>query len=110
VSNIKERDVVKPEWGTKRTCPKCGERFYDLGNDDPCVCIACGVDFKPEPVLKTKQPIVAVVKKEEKEDEDEDGDDIDLDAGADNAVSLDNDDDTEVAAMVDTKLSTGETS
>ena len=23
--------MVKPEWGTKRTCPKCGERFYDLG-------------------------------------------------------------------------------
>jgi uncharacterized protein (TIGR02300 family) len=106
VSNIKERDVVKPEWGTKRTCPKCGERFYDLGIADPCVCIACGVDFKPEPVLKTKQPIVAVVKKEEGDEDDED--DIDLDAEGDNAVSLDDSDDTEVAAMVDTKLSTDE--
>ena len=27
--------MVKPEWGTKRNCPKCGERFYDLGTDDP---------------------------------------------------------------------------
>ena len=23
--------MVKPEWGAKRSCPKCGERFYDLG-------------------------------------------------------------------------------
>ncbi|WP_235515851.1 FYDLN acid domain-containing protein, partial [Sphingomonas sp. Leaf10] len=27
--------MVKPEWGTKRTCPKCATRFYDLGNEDP---------------------------------------------------------------------------
>ena len=27
--------MVKPEWGTKRSCPKCGERFYDLGTDEP---------------------------------------------------------------------------
>ena len=104
--------MVKPEWGAKRTCPKCGERFYDLGNDDPIVCIACGVDFKAEPILKTKQPIVAPVKKEEPKaessDDEEDEDDIDLDAESDNAVSLDDDDDTEVAAMVDTKLSSDE--
>lgn len=102
--------MVKPEWGTKRTCPKCGERFYDLGNDDPVVCIACGVDFKPEPILKTKQPIVAVEKEKssDEEVEDVDADDIDLDAEADDAVSLDDDDDTEVAAMVDTSLSSDE--
>ena len=34
--------MVKPEWGAKRSCPKCGERFYDLGKDDPVVCIECG--------------------------------------------------------------------
>jgi len=107
--------VVKPEWGAKRTCPKCGERFYDLGNDDPIVCIACGVDFKAEPILKTKQPIVAAVKKEKEEaGEDQDGDDsddvedIDLDAESDDAVSLDDDDDSEVAAMVDTTLTSDE--
>ncbi|MBA4050305.1 MAG: TIGR02300 family protein, partial [Erythrobacter sp.] len=26
--------MAKPEWGTKRTCPKCGTRFYDLGKED----------------------------------------------------------------------------
>ncbi|MXP46379.1 TIGR02300 family protein [Altererythrobacter luteolus] len=49
--------MVKPEWGTKRTCPKCGTRFYDLGKDDPATCIECGEEWDPEPVLKTKQPI-----------------------------------------------------
>ena len=49
--------MVKPEWGTKRTCPKCSTRFYDLGKDDPVHCIECGLDFVPEPVLKSKQPM-----------------------------------------------------
>ncbi len=103
--------MVKPEWGTKRTCPKCGERFYDLGNSDPCVCVACGVDFKPEPILKTKQPIVAAVKEDpvkSNDDTDDDADDIDLDTDADVVISLDDDDDTEVAAIVDTSLTKDE--
>ena len=49
--------MVKPEWGAKRTCPKCSTRFYDLGKDDPVHCIECGTDFVPEPVLKSKQPL-----------------------------------------------------
>ena len=49
--------MVKPEWGTKRTCPKCSTRFYDLGKDDPVHCINCATDFMPEPVLKSKQPL-----------------------------------------------------
>jgi len=49
--------MVKPEWGTKRTCPKCTTRFYDLGNDDPVHCIECGTEWIPEAVLKSKQPM-----------------------------------------------------
>jgi len=49
--------MVKPEWGTKRTCPKCSTRFYDLGKEDPVHCIECGNDFMPDPVLKSKQPM-----------------------------------------------------
>jgi uncharacterized protein (TIGR02300 family) len=49
--------MVKPEWGTKRSCPKCGTRFYDLGKDDPVTCINCSVSWEPEPVLKSKQPL-----------------------------------------------------
>ena len=49
--------MVKPEWGTKRTCPKCSTRFYDLGTEDPVHCISCGNEWMPEPVLKSKQPL-----------------------------------------------------
>ena len=49
--------MVKPEWGAKRTCPKCSNRFYDLGNDEPVTCIECGNQWMPEPVLKSKQPL-----------------------------------------------------
>jgi uncharacterized protein (TIGR02300 family) len=67
--------MVKPEWGTKRTCPKCSTRFYDLGNDSPVACVACGAEFVPEPVLKSKQPMpfespVAPVAKETTADAD----------------------------------------
>lgn len=48
--------MPKPEWGTKRTCPQTGERFYDLGNDNP-VTSPNGHQWYPEPVLKSKQPI-----------------------------------------------------
>jgi len=47
--------VAKPEWGTKRSCPKCGTRFYDLGKNSPLVCIDCAHEWTPEPVLKSKQ-------------------------------------------------------
>src|SRR6476660_10238656 len=72
--------MVKPEWGTKRTCPKCSTRFYDLGHEDPVHCINCGTDWIPEPVLKSKQPLafepVSQVKETEKADEDLAEDDL----------------------------------
>ena len=77
--------MVKPEWGTKRTCPKCGVRFYDLGKEDPVTCIACGINWNPEPVLKSKQPLpfeAAAKPEAEKEKEDSDlasDDDLDID-------------------------------
>ena len=33
--------MPKEEWGTKRLCPQCNTRFYDL-NNDPMTCPACG--------------------------------------------------------------------
>jgi len=65
--------MVQAAWGTKRTCPKCSTRFYDLGNDDPVVCIACETSWIPEPVLKSKQPLpfeAAQPEKEKETDED----------------------------------------
>ena len=102
--------MVKAEWGTKRTCPKCGTRFYDLGKDDPATCIECGVSWEPEPVLKSKQPMpFDAPKKEvaepEKADSDLADDDLDIDEDAeenpDDEVDLGGDDDIGVAKTGD---------
>jgi len=100
--------MVKPEWGTKRNCPKCGLRFYDLGKEDPVVCIDCNNQWTPEPVLKSKQPIPfeevkekevkeqdADLAEDELEDLDDDGD------SPDNDVDLGGDDDLGVAGAGD---------
>jgi len=68
--------MPKAEWGTKRTCPKCATRFYDMGEDDPATCIECDEEWFPEPVLKSKQPIQP---EEEKKKDDSDLADDDLD-------------------------------
>ncbi|OJW67396.1 MAG: TIGR02300 family protein [Sphingomonadales bacterium 63-6] len=101
--------MVKPEWGTKRTCPKCGTRFYDLGKEDPVACIECGNQWYPEPVLKSKQPIPFAEAVKEKEVEEQDSDladddleDIDEDVDSpDNDVDLGGDDDLGVPGAGD---------
>ncbi|HEU5067811.1 MAG TPA: TIGR02300 family protein [Sphingomicrobium sp.] len=91
--------MVKPEWGTKRTCPKCATRFYDLGNEDPVHCIECGTEWIPEPVLKSKQPMPfeAAAEPKEKADEDLEAEDLAIDedeeVSADEEVDLETGDD-----------------
>lgn len=101
--------MVKPEWGTKRTCPKCGTRFYDLTKDEPVACIECGETWSPEPVLKSKQPIP--FEDEKKKDVEPDSDladdeldDVDDDEDSpDNEVDLGGDDDLGVKPAGDDK-------
>ena len=85
--------MVKPEWGAKRNCPKCGERFYDLGADEPVTCIECGNKWYPEPVLKSKQPIPFEEEEKKKELEEADTDlaDEELEDVDDGEDSPDND-------------------
>jgi len=95
--------MIKPEWGTKRTCPKCATRFYDLEKDDPVTCINCGNSWEPEPILKSKQPLAfeQVKADDKKPDSDLAGDDEDMEAipgddeepSADDEVDLGGDDD-----------------
>lgn len=91
--------MVKPEWGTKRTCPKCSTRFYDLTKDEPVTCIECGNTWYPEPVLKSKQPLPFEVAQPEKVKDDQDlgADDLAIDEdeepSADDEVDLTTDDD-----------------
>jgi uncharacterized protein (TIGR02300 family) len=93
--------MVKPEWGSKRSCPKCATRFYDLTKDEPVQCINCGYAWHPEPVLKSKQPMpFDAPKKEVEKPEDEavlgTDEDLDIDEGepsVDEEVDLGGDDD-----------------
>lgn len=36
--------MAKPELGTKRLCPNCSTKYYDL-NRDPILCPKCGTPF-----------------------------------------------------------------
>jgi uncharacterized protein (TIGR02300 family) len=101
--------VVKPEWGTKRTCPKCGTRFYDLEKDNPVTCIECGAAWEPDPILKSKQPLPYDAPKKDievdKVDTDLSDDDLDIDEDAeqnpDDDVDLGGDDDIGVTTTGD---------
>lgn len=63
--------MAKPELGTKRLCPNCGAKYYDL-NRSPIVCPRCAAPFDPHLVAKAR-PAAAVVDEEEEELEDEAG-------------------------------------
>jgi uncharacterized protein (TIGR02300 family) len=75
--------VAKAEWGTKRICPSCSARYYDLGKQlGEIVCPKCGTQFDPEAFLKTRRARVAAIP--EKEVETVAADDVELvDADAD---------------------------
>ncbi|NNE25192.1 MAG: TIGR02300 family protein [Rhizobiales bacterium] len=45
--------MVDAELGTKRSCPSCAGRFYDL-NNDPITCPLCSETFVVEPILPSK--------------------------------------------------------
>ena len=46
--------MAKPEWGTKRICPSCGARYYDLQRD-PVTCPKCSTPFDPEAFLRARR-------------------------------------------------------
>ena len=51
--------MAKPELGTKRVCPSCGTKYYDL-NRNPIVCPSCGTVFV---VAAAAAPARAVVER-----------------------------------------------
>lgn len=46
--------MSKPELGTKRDCPSCGAKFYDL-NKSPAVCPKCKHEFVPDAGVKARR-------------------------------------------------------
>ena len=48
-------ELVKADLGTKRVCPSCGARFYDLSKR-PIECPKCAFTFEPEAMYKQRRP------------------------------------------------------
>ena len=63
VRSDKEQSLAKPEWGTKRICPSCGTRYYDLLREH-VICPKCSTPYDPEAFLKARRsrPVAPVEK------------------------------------------------
>lgn len=81
--------MPKEEWGTKRLCPHCGTRFYDL-QKDPMTCPACGSEFTVESLTQGRGRSL-VSEKTAMKDEDQDDDLIEDDLDDDDSGDLDDD-------------------
>ena len=46
--------MAKPNWGLKRTCLSCGERFYDMKRD-PIVCPTCEAVLDPLALVRPRR-------------------------------------------------------
>lgn len=91
--------MPKEEWGTKRLCPHCATRFYDLRNN-PMTCPACGNQFTLESLTDSRGKTLVSEKPSAKESDDlvDDDEDIDDDGGdLDDDLLEEDDDDGDVS-------------
>jgi uncharacterized protein (TIGR02300 family) len=58
---------MKAARGTKRVCPSCGSKFYDL-NRDPAGCPICGAEYRAEEPMR-KVAALQPTRDDEAEDE-----------------------------------------
>lgn len=99
--------MVNAELGTKRTCPSCAARFYDLLKN-PIVCPKCGTSFVAASILPSKgeyagsQP--APVAKIREKIEVEEGETADVELISLEDVEEDGKDDDETAGIEDVDL------
>jgi uncharacterized protein (TIGR02300 family) len=59
--------VTKAELGTKRLCPNCGTKYYDL-NHHPIVCPKCGTVFEVATRTRAAAPAKVVIPPREVEE------------------------------------------
>ena len=87
--------------GRKRRCASCGIKFYDL-TKTPAICPACGTEFDPEVLLKSRRGRAAAkvdeAKTPSKEEEDVNEDDV-VEKAENN--EFENDDDEVLASESD---------
>ncbi len=84
--------MPKDEWGTKRVCPHCASRFYDL-RTDPMTCPNCGVSFSLESLTAVKAKALRPEKVKPEPVDLEDLPEIDAD---DEGIDTDDDMDDEI--------------
>ncbi|MGD0191658.1 MAG: TIGR02300 family protein [Rhizomicrobium sp.] len=84
--------LVKADLGTKRICPSCSARFYDL-QKRPIECPKCSFAFEPEALYKQRrprqpepQPAVVVQERDEDETEEEVEESEDAEAEEEEAI------------------------
>jgi len=86
--------------GRKRRCASCGIKFYDL-TKTPAICPACGTEFDPEVLLKSRRGrAVAKVDEAKTPPKEEDVNDDDVVEKAEND-EFENDDDEVLASESD---------
>ena len=87
--------LVKADLGTKRQCPSCASRFYDL-TKRPIECPKCGFSYEPETLFKQRRSrapepaggVVPAKEADDEEEEDEDEDDESADDEEDEAEAV----------------------
>jgi len=102
--------LAKPEWGTKRICPSCGTRYYDLLREQ-VICPKCSTPYDPEAFLKARRARpVAPVEKELAPVGDDLDTDIDVEASEDEeeAVPLAEGDEEEDEELIEDASELGE--
>jgi uncharacterized protein (TIGR02300 family) len=105
ILTTKGSTVVKAELGTKRTCPSCAARFYDLLKN-PIVCPKCNANFVAASVLPSKGEMPAMApapKPREVEADDMESSDVEL-VSLEDAEAPDVADDDETAGIEDVDL------
>jgi uncharacterized protein (TIGR02300 family) len=105
--------LAKPEWGTKRICPSCGTRYYDLLREQ-VICPKCSTPYDPEAFLKARRARpVAPVEKElapvgDDLETDIDAEDIEASEDEEEAVPLAEGDEEEDEEMIEDASELGE--
>jgi len=92
--------VAKPEWGSKRICPSCGTRYYDLLRD-PVICPKCGTPYDPEAFLRSRRARPAPTV--EKEVEPVGSDELDTDVETEEAETVEEEEEEEAVPLEETE-------
>lgn len=108
--------AAKADLGTKRLCPTCAARFYDL-QKRPIECPKCNTTFEPEALFRTRRPrqpeaappvaAAAAEDAEEREDETEEAEGEELEAIEEEPIVGVTDDDEEEAEVTEEEEAAG---